>query len=108
MESFFTSQSKRIDLDGENWVEIKRLTWGESKQTISKATAAKDGEMIVDLGLVQQNQLVAAITNWGGPGFESREPTRENILALPVTLGDRIVEEIDALNGELTKDEKKG
>jgi len=105
---YFNKLTKRVDLDDENWVEIQQMTWGDSKKSLERAMQMGQGNQIrIDPGAVQVEQMVLSIKSWGGPGFGDRPVNRANILALPQFIGDKLAEEIEAINSPIPDDEKK-
>lgn len=106
--SYFTGQTRIVELDDENRVVIKRLTYGE-RQAVIDASTSVDANMtpVVHVGAGKRAMLLAAVVSWEGPGFEGRPVTPENIDALPPEIADRIASQIDALQAGLTGDEKK-
>ena len=107
--SFFTLPQKTIDLDGENTVTIRKLTYGQQQAAISVSGRIDPVAKIanVDYGLLKQEEMIASIVGWSGPGFEGREPTRANILALPRDIGELISQAVDEINAFASDSEKK-
>lgn len=109
---FFAQQVKVIVIDDENSVTITKPSFGKRQDMLSPAAKiGKDedtGEkvVIIDPATLQREQLCTWVTGWSGPGFEGREPTRANILALPPDIADKINTEIDTFNTPLSETEK--
>ena len=112
--SFFDRQTVTVEIDKENRVTIRKLTYGEQQAAMS---AAMNFEMALDNGTVpvgkldpfriKREELLASVASWDGPGFDGRPVTRENIEALPPTVVDTIQAAIDRLNSGLEAAEKK-
>ncbi|MEM7133430.1 MAG: hypothetical protein AAF702_44450 [Chloroflexota bacterium] len=109
VEDFFAQVDRRVEIDSDNWVVIKRLTFGETKKSLELAMKQIPGsnELVFDQGIIQMEQMVSSIVSWEGPGFGGRPVSRENILALPSYVGDLIASEISDLNAPVSDDEKK-
>lgn len=109
--SFFkqAQQTKVVRIDDENTVTVRRLTFGESQEVLSESLAIDVAEQDAqfDFARNQSARLVRAVVSWEGPGFEGRPVTRENILALPVEVGQAIIKAVDAINAGLSEDEQK-
>lgn len=115
--SFFSQQTRVIEVDSQNRVTIRKLTGGQHQSVMSAAMTFK---MSVEAGQAAQlttgtldpfrlkrEQLYACVVSWEGEGFEGRPVTRENIDALPTDIFDLLLAAIDDLNGGVTSDEKK-
>ena len=96
--SFFTQQTSIAQIDDENSVTVRKLTFGE----FSKVLSDNAGAEAQGLGVVR-----AAIVSWDGPGFDDREPTPENIDALPVEVVMKIIPVATELNSVDTDVEGK-
>jgi len=109
--SFFqqTQQTQIVRIDAENTVTIRKLTFGESQEVLSESLAIDVAERDAqfDFARNQSAKLVRAVVAWDGPGFEGRPVTRENILALPVEVGQAIVKAVEELNAGLSEPEQK-
>ncbi|MCI0698241.1 hypothetical protein L0337_40320 [candidate division KSB1 bacterium] len=107
--SFFTPQTKIVELDAENRVTVRKLTYGERQSTISQCmkTNAITQDNALDVGLMKRLQLRAAILTWEGPGFEGRPVSPENVDGLPPEIADRIQAGVEELNQPLDESEKK-
>lgn len=113
--SFFTQQTKRIEIagpGGANFVTVRKLTYGEQQAVISASTTvdmrggdAQSANVQIDPAKMQQLQLVAAIVAWEGPDFD-RPLSRDAVLSLPPAVAQAITEGIDELNEPLTAAEK--
>lgn len=109
MSSFFTEQTRVVEIDEDNRVTVRKLTYGRRQQTISKASKINpvNQEASLDFAQMRVEQLVAGVVSWEGLGFEGRPVNRENILALPPEVAEKIEAGIDAFNQPLTGEEKK-
>ena len=107
--SFFTPQTRVVDLDSENRVTVRKLTYGERQSIISQCskTNAVTQEMALDIAQMQRMQLRAAILTWEGPGFEGRPVSPDNVDALPTDIAERIETGVEELNKPLDESEKK-
>lgn len=111
--SFFTQPQKVVQIDKENSITIRALTYGETQELTSRcmklsadvgrgqtqAIAQLDGP------LMEQLAWEKAIIAWEGPGFEGRPVNRENILALPSFVFAILQKPFDELS-KLKEDEK--
>jgi len=108
---FFTAQTEVVELDGENRVVIRKLTFAEQQEIISVAsrvaTVSGRPEMTMDVFRMRLEQVKRAVVSWEGPGFEGRACTPENIGALPGEIGTVLIGRVDALNARLSDEEKK-
>lgn len=120
---FFTETTRRVEIDEENYIVIRRLTYGERQRILSLATKAsvpirrrkpgQDGEeedqdeMVIDTARLQLEQIKAGIVSWSGPGFEGRPVTGANVEALPTWIVDLVALEMEELNQGLNEREKK-
>jgi len=118
--SFFDKQTVTVEIDAENSVTVRKLTYGEQQAAMS---AAMSFEMTLGMGgkgkqpgaatgkldpfRMKREELCAAVVSWAGPGFDGRPVTRENIEALPPEVIDTIQQAVDGLNAGLDDDEKK-
>lgn len=107
--SFFTPQTKIVELDSENTVTVRKLTYGERQSIISQCskTNAITQDMAIDIAKMQRMQLRAAILTWAGPGFEDRPVSPDNVDALPIDIAERIQAGVEELNQPLDESEKK-
>lgn len=105
---FFAQQIKTVILDDENSVTICKPSFGQ-RQTLLSSVAkgnATTQEVTIDVGKQRQEILCLWVTGWSGPGFEGRPVSRENVLALPLEIADKILEAIDEFNTPLSEDVK--
>ncbi len=102
-------QQKTVELDAENTVTVRRLTFGESQSVLSESTVfdlvTQQGRL--DFAKNQVAKLSRAIVSWSGPGFEGRPVTAENIAGLPQEVGALIVKAVESINAGLTEVEQK-
>ena len=81
--SFFTPQTQVAEIDDENTITVRKLTFGEFTKLLDEN---KGNEQAQGMALVR-----ASIIEWDGPGFEGRAVTTENIDALPVEVVLKII-----------------
>lgn len=109
MSSFFAEQTRIVEIDDENSVIVRKISYGVQQAALSKSSkinpVTQDAQ--IDFAGLRQEQLVAAIVSWTGPGFDGRPVSRENILALPPEVAAKIEEGIEAFNKPLDEAEKK-
>ena len=105
--SYFEPQTMTIPLDDENSVTVRRLTFGERQEIMSRVMADADENMILVQFTMQTELLKVAIKSWDGPGFDGRAVTAENIALLPSHLADRILDDADNFLKGITEQEKK-
>jgi hypothetical protein len=106
--SYFTQQTKVVDLEGGNTVTVRKLTYAERQNVIDRATKVGGNmEAEIHVGRMKLELLCAAVVSWTGPDFEGRPPTAENIGALPPEVADMIAAGADELQAGLTDAEKK-
>ena len=107
--NFFTPQIATVDLGDDNTVTVRKRTFGEDQKIISKCATADPlaKTSSVDIAGLRQEQLVVSIVEWSGPGFDGRTVTRENILALPTEIIDKIEAAIESINSAQDDSEKK-
>lgn len=98
-----------VRIDDENTVTVRRLSFGETQDVIGKSTRLDivTQEGTLDFAANQLLKMEMAIVGWDGPGFEGRKPTRENIAALPVTIGQIISKAVEEINANPSEDERK-
>lgn len=105
--SFFTEQTRVVEIDKHNRATLRKLSFGQRQEAISLSmkfnpfTQAAD----VDYARFNRERLYRALVSWEGPGFEGRPVTPENIDALPVEVADKLVAAMNELNSDLTADE---
>lgn len=106
---FYSQQIKVVQIDPENSVTIRRLTFGESQQVISESTVFDiiSETANLDFAKNQAAKMRLGIVSWEGPGFEGREVNAENISDLPSEVGRVILQAIDALGAGLTGEDQK-
>jgi len=128
MTGFFRPQERVVHLDDENRITIRRLTWGQVQGIRSRTIRMRvqvptsptrglaangnppdndPGEIDLDPYRFQEELVVESVVSWEGPGFEGRPVTRENVLALPEWIVEKLLAEIDKLNQGITESEKK-
>lgn len=118
--SFFTQQTRVVEIDALNRVTVRKLTYAQQQAVLSAAMTFKmsmqtgqtgqagqttTGE--VDPFRLNSEKLFAAIVSWEGEGFEGRPVTRENIGALPLDVVAIIQAAVDELNADMSDAEKK-
>lgn len=117
--SFFDAKTTVVQIDDDNTVTIRALTYGEEqaiKQQAMKVSARitgrkgddVQGEAAVDPAAMQRLTLQKAIVSWSGPGFDGRPVTVDNIDALPTAVLDPVIEAYNELTVPLTDEEKNG
>lgn len=92
---YFATQTETIDLGGGNTVTVRKLTYGEV------LALSEDPRWEKTSGLVTTEK---ALVSWDGPGFDGREPTPDNLRALPFSLARKIAAAADKLT-YLSEDE---
>jgi hypothetical protein len=109
MQGFFSEQTRIVTIDEENTVTIRKLSYGARQKAIGLVTKVNPitQESTMDIALLLVEQLVAAIVDWAGPGFEGRPVSRENVEALPTVVAEAIEAGIEAFNAPLSSAEKK-
>jgi hypothetical protein len=109
MQGFFSEQTRIVEIDAENTVTIRKLSYGARQKAISLVTKVNPitQESTMDIAMLRIEQLVAAIISWEGPGFMGRPLTRENVEALPTEVAEAIEQGIEAFNAPLSSAEKK-
>ena len=106
---FFQQQTQVVQIDDENSVTIRRLTFGESQAVISESTKFDivEKDAVFSFERNQAERMKRAVVSWEGPGFEGREVTEENLMALPTEIGQKIADAIAELNKGLSGEEQK-
>jgi hypothetical protein len=109
MQGFFSEQTRIVEIDAENTVTIRKLSYGARQKAISLVTKVNPitQESTMDIAMLRIEQLVAAIISWEGPGFMGRTLSRENVEALPTEVAEAIEQGIEAFNAPLSSAEKK-
>lgn len=110
--SFFDRQTVTVDIDAENSVTIRKLTYGERQRCLSVAAKARidsagNESVDIDPGRLSLERLFAAIVSWSGPGFAGHSVNRENIEALPPEVLDSVTKALAALSEGVSEGEKK-
>lgn len=112
--SFFTRQTAVVEIDPENRVTVRKLTYGDSQEAMSAAmsmdvdiASGKLGMARVDPFRIKREQLYRAIVGWEGPGFDGQPVSKDAIDALPLDIVDQIQEAVERINGGLSDEEKK-
>jgi len=114
--SFYTPVLETIKIDDENSITVKAPTYGQMQDVQSKSMAVKlemtekgttGGGATMDIQLMESMTIYACIHSWEGPGFEGRQPTPENIDALPVAVIETIKPAIDRLSAPMKRQQKK-
>lgn len=109
MSYYDNPQAMTVNIDDENSVTVRRLTFGESQDVLSESTefdiASKQGRL--DFGKHQIAKLTRSVVAWSGPGFESRPVNAANIAALPPAIGEKIAQAVAQVNGDLDGEDQK-
>lgn len=110
--SFFTQVTAKVEIDAENSVVVRKMTYGEQQKIIGANNQIEMDQdntrkSVLDVAGMRADQLVACIVSWEGPGFEGRPPTRANILALPPEIAEIIDKKVQELNTSVTEEEEK-
>ncbi len=115
--SFFSQQTKVVEIDADNRVTVRKLSYGQQQAAMSAAMtfqvqmavgqAAQLTTGNLDPFRLKREELYAAIFGWEGPGFEGRPVTRDNIDALPPEVTALIQVAVDDLNTSTSDAEKK-
>jgi len=110
MGTFFEPQTITVDIDDENWVKLRKLTFGEVKEIVGKhqrfdpATGTQIDHNFVG---TSSDIIYHSVADWGGPGFDGHEPTPENVAALPFDVVGKFAEAANRINSEVSDAEKK-
>jgi hypothetical protein len=102
MASFYTEQTKTVDLGKGNSATLRKLSYGEVSSIFS-ACRLPGGE--VDGVRYSRMQAEMGLVSWEGPGFEGKPATPENLRALPVRIGRTLAEAAAELNTDVGEDE---
>lgn len=115
--SFFSQQTKVVEIDADNRVTVRKLTYGQQQAAMSAAMtfkiqmeAGQSAQMTtgsLDPFRLKREELYAAIVAWEGAGFEGRPVTQENIDALPPEITALIQAAVEDLNAGMSEAEKK-
>lgn len=89
--SFFTPQTTVVDIDDDNCITLRKLTFGEMVEL---------WELVPDMNeqKIGMEMVQASIESWSGPGFEDKPVTRENIRLLPVAVIMPLMEAAAGMN----------
>jgi len=102
---FFAQITKTVDLGDGNAVVLRKPLFGDTQAASSAAMQVKpDTTVTLDWPRYRLELLTRCIVSWDGPGFEGRQPNRENVEALPSKIGGELADEVDNLN-RLSTDE---
>lgn len=110
MANFFEPQTLIVNIDEENWVKLKKLTFGEVQEI-----SAKFSKFNPKTGQVESSDITAAgseiiyksVVEWGGPGFDNRPANPENVAALPPKIVAQFAEAASKLNSDISDEEGK-
>lgn len=109
MSFFDNSQVATVQIDDQNTVTVRRLTFGETQDVLSESTVfdivAKQGRL--DFAKHQIAKLTRAVVAWDGPGFAGRPVNAANIAALPPHVGEKIAQAVSQVNDELEDADQK-
>jgi len=97
--SFFTPTTAMAEIDDENSITVRKLTFGEFTGLLEQNAG---NEQAQGMALVK-----AAIVSWDGPGFEDRPVTSENIDSLPVEVVMKVIPITTELNSVTEQTEGK-
>jgi len=89
--SFFTPQTETVQVDDDNSIIVRKLTFGEFSDILNGNQTMNEQKLGFDL-------VRASIVEWAGPGFDGRTVTTENINALPWEIIAEIVPVVTSLN----------
>lgn len=112
-KSFFEKITRVIDIDEDNRITLQAPTYGQVQIANGKMMKfaidekGKQGDAIFDMAQMETELMVACIVAWEGPGFDGRSVTRENILALPSFVIEKLRPSIDEFTKGLSANEKK-
>ncbi len=111
MMNYFEPQTITVEIDAENWVRLRKLTYGEVQDIASKHTRFDPATRtaVVDNPTAVGNAIIiASVEDWGGPGFGGRPATPENVALLPPKIVGKFADAASQLNSDLDDDEKNG
>jgi len=97
--SFFTPQTETVQVDDDNSITLRKLTFGEFTKLLEDNVG---NEQAQGMAVVK-----ASIVEWAGPGFDGRTVTSENINALPVEIVLKVIPMATQLNSVSDKIEGK-
>ena len=116
---FFAGQTKTFQLDDENTVTLRKLSYGDRQEAMSRTSVLTSGaanpqngasggeaesEVSVDVAMLELEILQRIIVRWDGPGWEGRKPSRSAIRDLDVAVASRIMELYNGWAGESEED----
>lgn len=110
--SYFSAQTKTVEIEPGHTVTVRRLTYGEQSRVTGMAmrvAVSKDGgeEASVNAALLQMETAKLSIVAWAGPNFDNLPATPANVEKLPPWVIAKITPAINAVNEALSEDEKK-
>lgn len=88
--SFFTNQTEVVDLGGGNTVTLRKATFADTAAAQGSALQRTGDKLELDWPRYRLELVKRTVVGWSGPGFDGREPTPDNIAALPPTIGDKL------------------
>jgi hypothetical protein len=111
-KNFFNRLTQVVNIDSENSVIVAAPTYGQTQDANSKAMVIKvgmdgNGSATFDTNQLERLLMYACITEWGGPAFDGRPVTEENIDALPTFVMALLRPAINELTKGVTEEEKK-
>lgn len=89
---FFASTTKVVDLGDGNSVTLRKPTFQQYAEAQSAATKLAGEGLQLDWPKLRIEVLKRSVAGWTGDGFEGKEPTPENVGALPWEIGNRLAE----------------
>jgi hypothetical protein len=95
---FFHRATKIVDLGDGNTVTLRKAAFRESQEAASAASSVKDGTITIDWPLYRLELLKRCVTAWEGEGFDGLPPTPENIDQLPISIGNKLADEVQELS----------
>ena len=107
--SFFSEQTRIVEIDADNSVTVRKINYGQQQAAIGAVSKINPvtQEASIDFAGLMREQLIYAVVSWEGPGFDNRPVCRENVLALPPEIVEKIAAGVEALNKPLSDEEKK-
>lgn len=110
MTNFFEPQTLTVNIDEENWVKLKKLTFGEVQEISAKYSKYNPQTRKVessDITAAGSEIICRSVVEWGGPGFDNRPATPENVAALPPKVVAQFAEAAGQLNSDISDEEGK-
>ena len=106
---WWTPQTITVHLDDDHLVVLRKPTWGEQQEAISRSAKvdAAQGTMIIDFARMRLEQLTQCVVDWQGPNFEGVPVTPDNVAALPMGIGNRLLSELEAFIQDAALDTEK-